>query len=167
MLALGPGAGKAPAPPGPSLCSRRRLGGLGRRQLQHLSGAHPQVLPPASPPSSCTHTPVLQNHQTAGPLLPPLGLQLEQLQWGFALGPGTAVLPLCPQQGGSWRDSSWAAGSPGTAQGRPLTSECETQPWPPGWPRWEQSSWPVEGTAADTGRRGGPRRGLGNRWSQL
>lgn len=75
---------------------------------------------------------------------------------GFAPGPGTARLPLCLQQGGSWRDSSWAAGSPGTAQGRPLTSEREHSLGHlaglagncPG--RWM-------GTAADTGRRGGPR----------
>lgn len=48
-------------------------GGPGGRRLWHLSGAHPRVLPLACSPSSCTHTPVLQNHQT---------LQ-EQLPWGL------------------------------------------------------------------------------------
>nr|KAF6308098.1 hypothetical protein mMyoMyo1_008876 [Myotis myotis] len=56
------------------------------RQLRHLSGAHPQVLPPACPPSSCTRTPVLQNHQTAGPLLPPQApattAAVGALHWG-------------------------------------------------------------------------------------
>lgn len=65
------------------------------RQL-HLSGAH-QVLPPACPPIHA-HAPVLQNHQTAGPLLPP-GLQLEQLQRGLCTGAGNRCAALVSPAG--------------------------------------------------------------------
>lgn len=109
--------------------------GWGRLTLTHLSCEH--VLSDfllACSPSSCTHTPLPQNHQAPGLLLPSLWLQLrEQLQGCGSAGSFCAwagnycASPVSPAMRQLvWTPVGLQAALGHHRAGTPLTSWCET-----------------------------------------